>query len=359
MNLCALSIAIIRTHQDTSGAYVACPNFPSYRYSWFRDGAFTAYAMDLVGEHESARRFHDWAAATISRHAHKARRAVENARRGEPCGEDYLHTRYTLNGEEGSDEWPNFQLDGFGTWLWALVEHLRLTASRLPSHWRESIHVTSSYLAALWRFPCFDLWEEHPQHIHPYTLAAIYAGLQAVAKLTGNEGWLATADEIRCFVLEHGARRGPLVKYVGSAAVDASLLGVATPYRLLAPDDPIMRVTVASIKANLRHQGGGVHRYAGDTYYGGGEWVLLTAWLGWHYAEVGERRRASELLRWVERQADADGHLPEQATGHLLAPERRGEWEARWGPVAKPLLWSHAMYLIFYNAQLKSATRTT
>jgi hypothetical protein len=37
--------------------------------------------------------------------------------------------------------------------------------------------------------------------------------------------------------------------------------------------------------------------------------------------------------------------LPEQVDGHLLAPEYRQEWIDRWGPVATPLLWSHAMVL--------------
>jgi len=47
----------------------------------------------------------------------------------------------------------------------------------------------------------------------------------------------------------------------------------------------------AKIEADLR-QGGGVHRYATDTYYGGGEWVLLTAWLGWYYTKIGANEKA-------------------------------------------------------------------
>jgi GH15 family glucan-1,4-alpha-glucosidase len=340
------SIQVILTNQAPTGAYIASPSFHPYRYSWFRDGAFIAHAMDLMGERESARRFHDWAASTVLRQADKAQHAIERARRGKSLGDDYLHTRYTLEGEEGDDDWPNFQLDGFGTWLWALAQHLRLRGGRLPSHWRQAVRLIGSYLAALWRFPCFDLWEEHPDKIHPYTLAAIYAGLQAATTLTGGEAWPATCDEIRRFVLEHSVRHGHLVKYVGSEAVDASLLGVATPYRLLAPDDPIMRATVARIEADLRHQSGGVHRYAEDTYYGGGEWVLLTAWLGWHYAEIGEYERARKLLSWVEAQADDEGNLPEQVPHSLNDPAQYQTWKDKWGDIAKPLLWSHAKYLI-------------
>lgn len=352
------SIHVILANQAASGAYIASPNFPTYRYCWFRDGAFIAYAMDLVSQCDSARRFHDWAARTVLRHAGKVQRALEKAWRGELPGEDYLHTRYTLEGEEADNEWPNFQLDGFGTWLWALAEHVRFQIpnpkSPMVMEWYKAVDLTARYLVALWRYPCFDLWEEHPQHIHPYTLAAVYAGLQAASILIGDEGWLTTANEVRRFVLEHGVRDGHLVKYVGSEAIDASLVGVATPYRLLTPDDPIMQATVAMIETDLRQAGGGVHRYADDTYYGGGEWVLLTAWMGWYYTELGEYERARDLLTWVEAQADEAGHLPEQVPHTLNAPPMYHPWLDRWGPIARPLLWSHAAYLIL-RTYLKNA----
>ena len=147
-------------------------------------------------------------------------------------------------------------------------------------------------------------------------------------------------------MLEHGVSAGHLVKFVGSEVVDASLVGVATPYRLLAPDDPVMEATVVCIEADLHHPGGGVHRYATDTYYGGGEWLLLTAWLGWYYAEVREFERARELLSWVEAQADEEGNLPEQIPHSLNDPAQYQTWRDKWGDIAKPLLWAHAKYLI-------------
>ena len=100
------------------------------------------------------------------------------------------------------------------------------------------------------------------------------------------------------------------------------------------------------MEADLHRPGGGVYRYLYDTYYGGGEWVLLGAWLGWHYAQNGQIEQAKELKHWVEAQADENGDLPEQVSDHLLAPDRFPEWHERWGLIAKPLAWSHAMYLI-------------
>ena len=357
------SLKVIQTYQSPGGAYVASPNFATYRYAWFRDGAFTAYAMDVAGRHESARRFHDWASRTVLRHAEQAERAIEKAMRGQPLGEDYLHTRYAVDGQAGTQDWPNFQIDGLGTWLWALAWHLRCTAEPLPSTWKHAVRLVARYLAALWALPCYDLWEEHSSYLHSYTLAAIYGGLQAAGELFPEGDWSfsAVADEIKRFVLRHGVRDGRLSKSIappsGTAArspllslVDASLVGVATPYRLFSPGDAVVRATVARIEAELHPPGGGVHRYRSDTYYGGGEWVLLAAWLGWYYTEVGERERARALLHWVEAQADPRKELPEQVSTHLLAPAYRAGWQARWGPVARPLLWSHAMYIILCRA---------
>ena len=46
----------------------------------------------------------------------------------------------------------------------------------------------------------------------------------------------------------------------------------------------------------------------------------------------------------------ADGHLPEQVSDRPLSPAHVQPWVARWGPIARPLLWSHAMYLILNDA---------
>lgn len=343
------SIAVIQAHQGPGGGYLASPAFPDYRYCWFRDGAYTAYAMDLAGRSQSARGFHDWCARVVNRRRPILERAIEKANQCQPLTDaDYLHTRYTLEGQAGDDaDWPNFQLDGLGTWLWALVQHVRLAGSRaLPPPWEEAAALVAGYLAALWAHPCYDCWEEFGDRVHPYTLAAIYGGLRALASL-GLEGkWETAPASIRTYVLERGVHDGRLVKSIGSPDVDASLLGVATPCRLLEPHDPLMQTTVAHIEADLRRAGGGVHRYATDTYYGGGEWVLLTAWLGWYYAEVGQDEKAAGLLAWVEAQADWQGNLPEQVPRTLIAPGYLETWRRQRGEIANPLLWSHAKYII-------------
>jgi GH15 family glucan-1,4-alpha-glucosidase len=344
------SIDIILTNQHPSGAYIACPNFPVYHYSWFRDGSFIAYAMDLAGKHESAARFHDWAARAINRRSEVVRKAVALAQTGSALNPDaILHTRYTLEGEDASgEEWPNFQLDGFGTWLWSMAQHLQIRQTALPETWSSAAGLTAQYLAALWQRPCYDCWEEFPDQIHAHTLAAVYGGLEAYANLN-DAAHSSELHAIRDFIKSRLVVDGYFAKFVGDRRVDASLLGLCTPYRVVSPGDPVMRETVACIERTLSRCGG-VHRYIDDTYYGGGEWVLLAGWLGWYYAETEQLDKACSLLEWMEHQAGEGGRLPEQTPTYLNDPGSYEPWLKRWGPIATPLLWSHAMYILLRYA---------
>lgn len=116
-----------------------------------------------------------------------------------------------------SESWPNFQLDGLGTWLWTLAEHVRLTALRvLPPAWRDAAALTARYLAALWPRSCYDCWEEFEDRVHPYTLAAIYGGLRALTSLSLDGRWETAPAAIRSYVLERGVHDGRVVSPSGT-----------------------------------------------------------------------------------------------------------------------------------------------
>jgi GH15 family glucan-1,4-alpha-glucosidase len=55
------------------------------------------------------------------------------------------------------------------------------------------------------------------------------------------------------------------------------------------------------------------------------------------------------------QQTDA-GLLPEQVTDHPLDARFVDEWTERWGPVATPLLWSHAMYITLADELERNAS---
>ena len=361
-DLSARSLQVILENQQPGGGFLACPVMPDYQFSWFRDGAYIAYALTLDGSRQSAQadgsmaaqweavyRFHTWCAQRINEREERLAVAIEKGLRGEkPAAFELLNARYRADGVEGPDDWPEFQLDGPGTWLWSLAEYIRMTGfTPLPAEWERAITNVAHYLSALWSLPCYDCWEERGDDVHTSTLGAIYAGLKAAQELVPRLALDTVCEDIRDYVLSHCLTpSGELAKSVGVDMVDANLLTVALPHGMFAVDDPLMLHTLARIEKELVASGGGVHRHLDDVYYGGGAWVLLDLWRAWYYAELGRAEAASSILTWVETTADEAGYLAEQVNTAMLAPEHYEPWVTERGEIANPLVWTHAMYMV-------------
>ncbi len=350
VDLARHSYEVITTHQHPGGAYPAAPTFSAYQgYAWLRDGAFTAEGISRYGDVGSAGRFHDWVAGVLATRREQVDSLVADAARGEQAPpERMLPTRFTFDGLDGSDHWWDFQTDGYGIWLWSLVTHADRHGLDLD-RWSEGIDVAVDYLVAFWDRRCYDWWEENVEHRHVSTLGAIYGGLAAVAAWPGlgadrRAAARAAATAAKATALD-AAVDGHLTKWVGSADVDASLASCVVPFGLVEPGEPMAEATIAQLRRQLDVDGG-VHRFRADVFYGGGQWLLLSALLGWNLAVAGDTTAARRHLEWIAAHATPDGDLPEQVDDHLLHPQTRAEWIDRWGTVATPLLWSHGMYLI-------------
>jgi GH15 family glucan-1,4-alpha-glucosidase len=289
VDLAKRSVEVILAGQSPAGGYVACPSFEHYRYCWLRDGSFVADAMREAGQVASADRFFDWCARVIL---------------SRPTGP--WDARYTIDGEPDVSEWPKLQLDGLGLWLGALRR--RGDTAR----WDAAAAIAARWLEHHWSEPCFDWWEER-EGVHAATLWCIGNGLGS--------------DEIRREAIARADLR-----------LDASLLFIGTPG------------LVERVEERLVSPGGGVHRNLDDEYYGGGEWLLLTAMLGLAYVDHGRLDDARRCLAWIEARASPNGDLPEQTQDDLLRPELYGPWVEKWGEPPSPLLWSHAMYLRLHHA---------
>jgi GH15 family glucan-1,4-alpha-glucosidase len=283
VDLAQKSVEVILAGQSPSGGYVACPDFPNYRYAWLRDGCFVADAMREAGELESCDRFLDWCARIVMR---------------SPAGP--FDARYTLDGQPDPTEWPHRQIDGWGLFLGTVRR-------RGSARWDERVAHVARWLERVWGEPSVDWWEERTG-VHAVTLWCVGNGLQS--------------EEIRREALAHARDR-----------LDASLLFIGRPD------------LVEWVEESLVSPSGGVWRNLDDEYYGGGEWLLLTAMLG-----LAKPDRAAGCLGWIEAHATVSGLLPEQSLDHLLRPERYEPWVERWGPPPCPLLWSHAMYLRLHHA---------
>ena len=144
---------MILAGQSPSGAYVACPNFEVYRFSWLRDGA------------SSPTRCARWARSR----APTASSTGAHARARAPTGP--WDARYTLDGERDTSAWPKLQTDGLGLLLWALRR-------RGTSRWDDAAQHVRSWLDLHWTEPCIDWWEER-EGIHASTLWCIGDGLDS------------------------------------------------------------------------------------------------------------------------------------------------------------------------------------
>lgn len=342
--------ALILSLQDEGGAYPASPTFSAYRgFSWLRDGAFIADAMSVVGEVTSATAFFDWCARTIELHAARIESVVDAARAGRPVPDtEMLATRFRFDGSQVDDGWENFQLDGYGLWLWAAIAHADRHGLD-PDRWHSGIALTVDYLVSSWARPCYDWWEEHVEHVHVSTLGSIEAGLRAAATLESlgaerRAAVLEAADGAGALLRERGTADGHLVKWIGSTEVDASLAALIGPLEVVDPRSELAAATLAELERRLV-VAGGTHRFPSDTYYGGGQWPLLSCFVGLAHLRAGDADRARELLVWAAGTERASGTMPEQVEDHLLDPAALPGWVERWGESADPLLWSSAMYL--------------
>jgi len=346
VDLLAKSLRLLRDTQHPSGAFPAAPSYPTYRFCWFRDASYVAHALDRFDERDAAARFHRWAECVVLENGAAIEAAIA-APRGSPRRASALRARYPLDGAHVADDWPNFQLDGIATWLVVRLDHARRTGCALEGDAARAAALVARYLAALWDEPNFDAWEEAGDRRHPSTWGCILAALTAYAAATGSEAARGGAVAVREALLTRGVRDGKFTKHEGVDEVDANLLFLAVPHAVVPLAGSVFARTRARIEFELLDEG--LHRYRRDTFYGGGAWVVLTGLLGWCYTHLARRPEARRCLEWMAAQADAEGNLPEQVPTKAYAPAMLPVWERRWGPVATPLLWSHAMYLILAN----------
>lgn len=350
-NLYQNSLQLILNNQSKDGSFIACPDFKTYQYAWFRDGSFCAYALTRAGYSQNVFLFHQWASQTILRYEKKISNCIKAAQNGKPPeAELCFHSRFTLDGYEVPGNWGHHQLDGLGVWLWALKEFNHSNSKLdLPDQWRKAAALVKDYLVTMWPFPCSDSWEENETSLHTYTLAAVCSGLESYAKLFFDPETKKIAGEIRSFIFENCVNEDGFVKSIGLPEVDANLVALAVPFHLVEWNNPIFQKTLSRIQNDLNTPIG-AHRYLKDTYYGGGEWVLLTAWQGWAIAQTGNVQKARPILEWIEAQVSPKGELAEQVAHALFDKACYEYWQKKWGPIASPLLWSHAMYILLVQS---------
>ena len=366
------SLLVLRTQIDSQGGIVAANDSDisqfardTYSYVWPRDGALVAYALVLAGHVDTTRRFFLFCRDIITR-------------------DGYMLHKYNPDGSLGSSWHPWVTKDGYPQ----LPVQEDETALVIYSLWeRYKRHhdvefVAELYLrlikdAANWmvdyRDPrtnlpkhSWDLWEER-RGVLAYTVAAVWAGLQAAARFTDTFGeveisakYRQAADEIKQATIKHlyDPELGRFLRMVtfhedGTETKDTTLdssMWALFKYGMFSADDPMIVSTMQAIEQRLtvKTSVGGVARYENDYYHqvshdvdkvAGNPWFICTLWLAqWHIARaktLHELQATVSTLQWVEQHGLHSGVLAEQVDPYTDAPLS-----------VSPLTWSHAEVLI-------------
>ena len=362
------SLLVVRTQVDSGGAVLAANDADivkfardTYSYMWPRDGALAVYAMDQAGYVDLPRRFFELCARVVTK-------------------DGYFRHKYTAAGDPGSSWHPwvdsagrpqyPIQEDETGLVLFALWKHYdrHRDFEFFKAYYRPLIIRCGDFLAGYidpvtgLPEPSYDLWEER-RGVMSFTVAAVWAGLQAAANFAQLYGEAGLAQRYRG--VADGIRQGTLrflfdpelnrflrriyVRPDGSTArdttIDSSVYGLWY-FGMLDADDPQVVSTMKAVYDRLwcKTEVGGIARYENDWYYQvsqdvanvpGNPWFICTMWYGqWLVSKaraIEELAPACDILEWVAGAALPSGILSEQLDPYSKAPLS-----------VSPLTWSHA-----------------
>jgi len=328
------SLLLVRTQIDHGGAIIAANDSDimqfsrdTYSYLWPRDGAFVADAMDIAGFPSLSRRFFQFCAEALHERGmflHKYNPDGSPASSWHPWVDAQGRPQLPIQEDETAlvvwAAWRHYQRHGdveFARPLWIdlvrpaadFMVRFRDPATGLP-------------------LPSYDLWEER-YGVHAFTVATVYAGLDAAAEFARAFGdavrarrYQAAADRMRAafetrfwsdglgrFVRrlqpadgDRGARlmgevfagrtpradgdagpgdrygdgtgatpgpaSAPEVAYVADENIDVSIFAVWA-LGMLPADDPRVAATMAAVETRLtvKTSVGGVARYEDDYYH--------------------------------------------------------------------------------------------
>ncbi|MBI2846390.1 MAG: glycoside hydrolase family 15 protein [Chloroflexi bacterium] len=365
------SLLILRSQIDNQGAIIASTDWDiaswardTYAYMWPRDGAMVALALDKAGHSELSRNFFDFCTRVITH-------------------EGYFLQKYVASGEAASSWHPwvdareqkqlPIQEDETALPIYALWKYYQKCRDIefLRRQYRPLVKNAADFMVdyrepnTLLPVPSYDLWEER-RAIHAFTVASVWAGLQAAANITDlfnekalSERYRKAAGEIReatiRYMFDKKANRFLRSIYVDEEGVmkpdniiDSSLLWFSL-FGMFHESDPMLESTVRAVRERLWCQTavGGLARYEGDSYHkvstdagkvAGNPWFICTLWLAQYYiartTHLDDLEAGREFLTWVVKRALPSGVLAEQINPYTREPLS-----------VSPLTWSHAEFV--------------
>ncbi|MEK6969042.1 MAG: glycoside hydrolase family 15 protein [Nanoarchaeota archaeon] len=376
--LLKISKTVIADCALPNGAIVAANSsksyFPkeakNYRYVWPRDALYICMAANILGLNIEEK-FFSW---------------CMKAEGWKQTG--LFYEKYFVNGKKARH---HFQPDQTGSILIALFNYYKHTQKKCSGDkFEELIKKSAEGLCKVWDTDHFkivtqDLWEERLcfpdlEENFTYSLAICSRGLFCANELIPNPNWLKTAQEMKNVLLNNFKDQNYFYRSAGKIndlRVDASLLGLVWPSRIIKADGKRMKKTVQLIEKKLVKTFG-LYRYEHDNYdgwmyknntsnemhrkKGAGYWPLLNFWMTIYYAQkykdisgtpkickiferlekssgsnnLNDRKKAAEYYHKVLSDLTIRNthFIPEQIFNNNIQV------------AVSPLCWSHAMFVI-------------
>lgn len=363
------SLFILRAHTDNHGAILASGDSEmlqfgkdSYGYSWPRDGALSAFALDLAGNTNITRRYFQFCDKTISDGGYFMHKYRPDESLGSSWHPWIKDGKITLPIQEDETAlivyalWNHYELSKDIEFVEDLYNSLIKPAAEFMVSFRDE---TTALPKA-----SYDPWEEK-MGIFTYTTATVIAGLLAASnfarilgKADSSRRYAQAADEMRSAITTHlwneaGGYFYKALHVDGGSIAHEDTIDMSAFYGLVAfatfdvNDERITRFAETVQKELLcETKISGFARYKGDRYFRqkgsedvpGNPWVITALWMAqYHIAKAKDSNGLQEARKWIEwtvARALPSGILAEQFDPHT------GEHLS-----AMPLTWSHAEFV--------------
>lgn len=314
-----------------------------YSYCWPRDAIFVSNALDILGmTKETEKYYKTFCKMTQSKNGMWEQRFYTDGSLA-PC-------------------W-GYQIDETASVIYGIYNHYEHTKN--VKFLKDTLRMSESATKFLKKYvqnvlagkeeeyKSYDLWEEN-EGIHTYSLAAIFSSFEAMIKIyeilkpefEKNRLKIEKIEkelevlkkylvEIKNYILKnlYDNNKKTFIRNKDQK-MDISLLGLVTPFKVIAPKEKKMLNTLERIELTLRTYTGGYLRYEGDNYVGGNPWVIANLWMAEYCLEVGNKKKARECFEFVVKTATEHGYLAEQVDNSTM--------QAKW---VIGLGWSHAMFI--------------
>lgn len=256
---------------------------------------------------------------------------------------EYIHPRYTVNGEETLAEWGNCQHDAIGAVLFGIAKGEKHGKKIIRDKKdRDTIQAIVYYLnmCRYWEDPDNGMWEEG-RELHSSSIGACVAGLREI------KDFVTVSDTL----IQNGvdALNALLPMESPTKKNDLAQLSLIWPYNVVN-NEQAWNILLGIERNLLRERG--VIRYESDSYYNSGdpdnrhsdpsyyigkeaEWTFGLPWMALCYWTLGAATDSMAYIKHTETVMLENGALPEL---YFAGSDRYNG--------NTPLGWSNAMFIL-------------